>query len=76
MKKERLQIISKEEILKGELPDFEWHFIDLTQFKKRLEWLNEELLKYANDELGGEIIEMPQLIKCSDLIHEAFKELS
>ncbi len=76
MEKEKLEIISKEKILKNELPDFEWCFLDLTQVKKRIEWLQEEILKYANDELGGEIEEIPELRKCYDLIIEAFKETS
>ena len=43
--------------------------------KSAVEWLHLEILKYANDELGGEIREIPKLRKCYDLIDKAFEDV-
>lgn len=77
MEKEQLEPISKTKILKNELPDFEWYFVDITQLQKRIGWLKEQLenKKAPRDRKPEPFIRNIVIDEFLILIEEAFKEV-
>jgi len=68
--KPKLEPISKSRILKNELEEFEWYFVDIKQLQQRIEWLK---VKIADPLVEIDVQEKHHL---NLLIEEAFKEVS
>ncbi len=77
MEKGKLEPISKTRILKNELPDFEWIFLDIKQVQSRIIWLKEWALCVPCDKKpsGRCIRDNHSIVVPINAIEEAFKEI-
>ncbi len=77
MEKEKLELISKTRILKDELQDFEWYFLDVKQIQSRIRWLKEWELCVPCDKKPTEkcIKDNHCIVVPINAIEEAFEEI-